>query len=1264
MRKKLFHRSVALLLTLAMLLVLLPTSALAAVGDGRTSPGTAETETSNEGGGDPIDPPVPEGPEITFSKDIRNNGIILTLGTSLTLGEEQVKISGFPEGTTYLWTIRGGDQVKLTGQDTTEPTLAPQRVTANAVTLTVTARYTPEGETVVQSLSQSCAVQVQYALPDRLTLGRALMELDVGNDPAQASITAIQWVKTASGADQDGLCDNSQITWSVGDSAVLSLTEAHGATNHVIAKKPGETEVVATVTGKDGGKLTASCIVTVTGLLVYQVTSGSSRVEVTDRTVTVPVGSEVRLECGPVGGKFNGTNPVWDSSSQGVAFISSGGRVTTQAEGSTRITVMQAGYAAYCTILVVPNTVGSISTAISGDQNLALYSLLSDLNQAYREAMSNAGKPADSAGLSYVTNLSVPTDQGVLYYNYVSPSNHGYGVGGSELYYVNPGVGGRGLAGVTLVPNQGFNGEAVIQYSGYDANRNSFVGTIRVAVTASKDVTYFTPINTPIDFMMDDFNAVHLGATGRDIRYVTFELPDPKQGTLYYDYLGTGEYSTLVTANDRFGRVTSPYLDRVRFVPAADFAGTVRIAYHVTDTGYAVSSGQVSVQVSSLSGVSTEIKYVSQRGEDRAFQATDFSSLCQKALDGENLDYLYFTLPDSSLGTLWYRYNSTSSRSRVTASARYYRNNSSTRPGVSGVYFEPAADTVGVVTIPFMAYSTGGNRFQGTVTIQYNDIGEGELNYYIKANEAVIFNAPDFNELCLNTTGNSFDYVRFDQLPNATAQGSLHSNYNSAGSTGSRITNLNSQYTRTGGLSRVAFIPVTSFSGTVSIPFTAYKSDGGRVFTGVVNIYVEGIGDFTVRYDTFSGRAVQFDAESFAAACQRVTGSSLNYVRFELASSARGKLYYNYSEDKTNNTTVNSDTSYYRDSSYSRRISDVSFVPDASFTGTLTFNYTGVASNNARYAGTIEVRVSPTVAQTIDSEGTSLPVSMNAAAFYQACSQVLPDGLSYIEFTSLPAASQGAMYWNYDPPRVGTQVTTGTRYYYSGTPGINWLTFVPKAEFSGVVSVSYRAYGRNGLSGAGTLNLTISSAATACHFRDMAMHAWAAPSVEFLYQSGIVRGTNADETEYSPTERITRGQFTAMLCRAFGLETASTASFPDVPANEYYAKAIATAKDLRIVTGGADGLFRPDEALPRQEAMLMLYRAMSVAGYRLPSSGANLSAYPDGWQVGQEYRTAVSVMIQMGVMRGDNNSRLLPADTLSRAEMAVVMHRAMTLQRS
>lgn len=1275
MKNNLLHRAAALLLVLSMLFAL-PSAAFAAEGDGTGSGDTTGSETGggntggtggdgtgdNTGGGTGGGTDTTTEPAITFTDKLKDGKLTLIMGSSVTLDDSYVKFENFPADVTYHWETADPQRVGLSSATAARPTLSPRGVTGNgqAVKVSVTATYNDAGER--KELTKSFNVNVEYAKPDRITLSRLVMELNVNNDPAQASLTAIQLVD---GTEETGLCDDSLLTWSVADPSILLLTQTHGATNRLSARKPGTTDVIVTVqkTNDQGETVTvsATCSVTVTGLLINQVRSGSTT-DVTDQTITIPVGGEISLECQAIGSRFGGTTPVWESSSQGVASINSAGKVYAQAEGSTQIKVTRAGYVAFCTVLVVPNTVGSISTSISGDQTLALGSLQAKLDGAYQEAMYNAGI-SSTPGLSYVMNLSVSTAQGMLYYNYASPANPGYGVGGSEAYYVKPGAGNRALSGVTFVPNPGFSGEAVISYNGYDSNRNSFAGTIRVEVSDSRNVAYATQMNTPINFATDDFNSVHRDATGRDIRYVTFDLPDPKQGTLYYDYLGSGEYATLVTAEQRFGRVSSPYLDSVRFVPAQDFTGTVRITYHLTDTAYAVYTGSVSVSVSNQSGgTSTEIKYVAQRGEDQPFRVVDFNSLCQAVLgEGDSLDYLFFTaLPDSSLGTLWYRYNSSSSRSRVSSATRYYRNNTSQRPGVGGVYFVPAETTVGVVTIPFMAYSYRGNRFQGTVSIQYNDVGEGELSFKIKASETVQFNAADFNEACLEATGTGFDYLRFNQLPDASTQGSLHANYYSAGSTGSRITNTNSQYYRTGSLSRVAFIPLTSFSGTVSIPFTAYKSDGSRVFAGTVNIQVEGIGDFTIRYNAYSGRAVQFDVESFAAACQQVTGNSLNYVRFDVPSSLRGTLYYNYSATKPNNTTVSSGTNYYRTSSYSRKISDVSFVPNSNFTGTLSFHYTGVASNNARYTGTIEIRVSSTTAQTVSVAGTSLPVSLNATSFYQACSQVLPRGLYYIEFTSLPAASQGVMYYNYAPPSPGTRVTTGTRYYYSGTPGINWLAFVPKAEYSGTVSIGYRAYDSAGLSATGTLNLVISSAGTVCHFRDMAAYTWAAPSVEFLYQSGIVRGTNLEQTEYSPSERITRCEFTVMLCRAFGLETAGTASFPDVRADEYYAKAVATARDLGIVTGSADGLFHPEEDLPRQEAMLMLYRAMLAAGYQLPSAGANLSAYSDGAQVSPECRTAVSVMVQQGVMKGDQG-RLMPRDTLSRAEMAVVMHRVMTL---
>ena len=65
-----------------------------------------------------------------------------------------------------------------------------------------------------------------------------------------------------------------------------------------------------------------------------------------------------------------------------------------------------------------------------------------------------------------------------------------------------------------------------------------------------------------------------------------------------------------------------------------------------------------------------------------------------------------------------------------------------------------------------------------------------------------------------------------------------------------------------------------------------------------------------------------------------------------------------------------------------------------------------------------------------------------------------------------------------------------------------------------------------------------------------------------------------------------------MLYRTFGFSsTAAAGNFTDVTAGSYYAEALAHAKALGIATAEADGSFRPNDPVTRQDAMVFLLRA-------------------------------------------------------------------------
>ena len=191
------------------------------------------------------------------------------------------------------------------------------------------------------------------------------------------------------------------------------------------------------------------------------------------------------------------------------------------------------------------------------------------------------------------------------------------------------------------------------------------------------------------------------------------------------------------------------------------------------------------------------------------------------------------------------------------------------------------------------------------------------------------------------------------------------------------------------------------------------------------------------------------------------------------------------------------------------------------------------------------------------------------------------------------------------------------------------------------------------------MELQLSNAYSSASFSDTASGwDWAKPSIEFLRSSGITSGYR--DNTYRPGQSISRGEFTLMICRAFQFPTGGSSGFPDVPTNSTYAGAIASARDLGIVQGN-NGRFQPERPITRQSAMTMICRALDAAGQSLPTADSSLlSSYTDGAQVSAFARPSVAALVQSGAVRGNSSMRLNPGAAISRAEMAVILHRVLT----
>ena len=97
---------------------------------------------------------------------------------------------------------------------------------------------------------------------------------------------------------------------------------------------------------------------------------------------------------------------------------------------------------------------------------------------------------------------------------------------------------------------------------------------------------------------------------------------------------------------------------------------------------------------------------------------------------------------------------------------------------------------------------------------------------------------------------------------------------------------------------------------------------------------------------------------------------------------------------------------------------------------------------------------------------------------------------------------------------------------------------------------------------------------------------WYENAQNWAKEKGISDGTN-------PNGTINRAQMVTMLWRAMGQSAAASgASFADVPADSYYARAVAWAIENGITAGVGGGRFAPNSTCTRGQIATFLYRYM------------------------------------------------------------------------
>ncbi|MGE5390161.1 MAG: InlB B-repeat-containing protein [Deltaproteobacteria bacterium] len=170
----------------------------------------------------------------------------------------------------------------------------------------------------------------------------------------------------------------------------------------------------------------------------------------------------------------------------------------------------------------------------------------------------------------------------------------------------------------------------------------------------------------------------------------------------------------------------------------------------------------------------------------------------------------------------------------------------------------------------------------------------------------------------------------------------------------------------------------------------------------------------------------------------------------------------------------------------------------------------------------------------------------------------------------------------------------------------------------------------------------------AAEYKDVSNH-WAKADIEFVSGQGIIAGYS--DGTFQPDKNVTRAEYIAMINRALKLTATMPVTYSDVKAGDWYAADISKAKAAGYIAGYSDGTIRPGQGITRQEAAVMIAKAMELNG----SGRQALSKYQDNKSIASWCSDAVAAVIVKGYLGGYPDNTFRPNNCIKRAEAAVVM---------
>ena len=178
-------------------------------------------------------------------------------------------------------------------------------------------------------------------------------------------------------------------------------------------------------------------------------------------------------------------------------------------------------------------------------------------------------------------------------------------------------------------------------------------------------------------------------------------------------------------------------------------------------------------------------------------------------------------------------------------------------------------------------------------------------------------------------------------------------------------------------------------------------------------------------------------------------------------------------------------------------------------------------------------------------------------------------------------------------------------------------------------------------------SIVLAAASDSGGFSDVPADAWYAGAVAYVSESGLMNGVGSGR--FDPDGAFTRAQLSTVLYRIEGEPSVDAGnSFTDVAPGAWYAASAAWAKQNGVINGVGGGRFAPDTPVTQEMLVTMLWRMEKEPRSETASDASVYAATAVGWARARNIAPATK------------DYAFSPKENVSRAQVAVLLHNYLT----